>query len=262
MPELVEVERYRTVAEQAVGWRVVGVEAPDPLVVPDGARVGVALRGRTLEAARRRGKLLLLDTSGPTLGIRFGMTGTLLLDGSPALDRLLYAPGARDDRWVRFRLHLGRGRRARTMALCDPRRLGRVVLEPDEGALGPDAASVTPGALAAALGSGGRSPSTLKARLLDQHRLAGIGNLIADEVLWRAGLDPRRPAAELAPAEVRRLQRHLRSTIEDLSRRGGSHTGELMAERRLGGRCPRDGAALQHATVGGRTTWWCPAHQR
>ena len=265
MPELVEVERYRVLAAQVAGWRVAAVEAPDPLVAPDGARLGAALTGRTAVGARRRGKLLLLDTSGQTLGIRFGMTGTLLLDGRSAVDGLLHAPAPRDDRWVRFRMRLVRGGRARVLALSDPRRLVRVVLDPDEAALGPDAAAVRPAELAAALGRGrpgDLAGPALKARLLDQHRLAGVGNLIADEVLWRAGLDPARPASGLSPAEVRRLHRHLRATIVDLSRWGGSHTGELMAERRPGGRCPRDGSALRRGTVAGRTTWWCPAHQR
>lgn len=263
MPELVEVERYRLLAAAALGWRVAAVEAADPLVAPDGSRLEAALHGRTLVAARRRGKLLLLDTTGPTLGLRFGMTGTLLLDGLPGVDALLYAPATVDDRWMRFRLHLARGRKARVLGLSDPRRLGRVLLDPDETVLGPDAAGVGLPELAAALSArdtGGGPP--LKARLLDQHRLAGVGNLIADEVLWRAGLDPRRPASGLDRAEVRRLHRHLRSTIDELARRGGSHTGDLMAQRRPGGRCPRDGSPLERATVGGRTTWWCPVHQR
>lgn len=279
MPELIEVERYRLLASKAVGWRVASIEAPDPIVAPEGAgsagggrggggQLGNALVGQRVAAARRRGKLLLVDTDvgGPTLGIRFGMTGTLLLDGVPALDDLRYAPPpSDDDRWVRFRMRLERGRRSSVLALCDPRRLGRVLLDPDEEALGPDAASIGPAALAVALGTGASTPGSaapLKARLLDQRRVAGVGNLIADETLWRAGLDPRRPASRLAPAEVRRLHRHLRATIEDLTRRGGSHTGDLMAERRPGGRCPRDAAPLQRAAVGGRTTWWCPAHQR
>lgn len=262
MPELVEVERYRVLAAEAVGWRVAAMDAPDPLVAPQGSLLDAALRGRRLSGARRRGKLLLLDTDGgPTLGIRFGMTGTLLLDGSPGLERLLYAPAASADRWVRFTVRVRRGRRERVLALSDPRRLGRVLLDPDESALGPDAAGVTLAELQAALGSSLGGPP-LKARLLDQRRLAGVGNLIADEVLWRASLDPRRPASTLEPSEARRLHRHLRATIADLSARGGSHMGDLMVERRPGGRCPRDGAPLLRATVGGRTTWWCPGHQR
>jgi formamidopyrimidine-DNA glycosylase len=98
--------------------------------------------------------------------------------------------------------------------------------------------------------------------LLDQARLAGVGNLIADETLWRAGLSPERPAGSLTPPELRKLHRHLRATIDAFVEGGGSHLGELMAERRRGGHCPKDGTPLARTTVGTRTTFWCPAHQR
>jgi formamidopyrimidine-DNA glycosylase len=103
---------------------------------------------------------------------------------------------------------------------------------------------------------------SLKARLLDQRRLAGLGNLLVDEILWSAGLDPARPASTVTAAELRRLHRHLRDTLETLMARGGSHTGDLQAQRRVGGRCPRDGAFLQRRVVAGRTTFSCPVHQR
>lgn len=132
------------------------------------------------------------------------------------------------------------------------------MLDPDESRLGVDAAAVTLAGLRRALAGSG---APLKARLLDQSRLAGVGNLIADEVLFRAGLDPTRPAGMLAPAETRRLHRHLRGTIEELIQAGGSHTGTLVPMRASGGVCPRDGTPLQRRTVGGRTTWSCPGHQ-
>ena len=97
---------------------------------------------------------------------------------------------------------------------------------------------------------------------MDQRRLAGVGNLAADEALWRAGLDPRREAGSLDANELRRLHRHLRKTMEDLLNRGGSHTGDLMPERASEGVCPKDGKPLVRDTVGGRTTWFCPHHQR
>ena len=132
-------------------------------------------------------------------------------------------------------------------------------LGPPEDRLGPDALTITAADLAAALD---RSSAPLKARLLDQGRLAGVGNLAADEVLWRAGLDPGRPAGTLRPVEIRALHEQLVATLSDLIAHGGSHTGELMAERRPGGACPKDGSPLVRRTVGGRTTWSCPRHQR
>jgi formamidopyrimidine-DNA glycosylase len=100
----------------------------------------------------------------------------------------------------------------------------------------------------------------LKARLMDQERVAGVGNLLADEILWRAGLAPGR-RTPLTDDELRTLHRELRATLRQLGRRGGSHLGELMEERIASGRCPRDGSELVRETVGGRTTYWCPAHQ-
>jgi formamidopyrimidine-DNA glycosylase len=87
-----------------------------------------------------------------------------------------------------------------------------------------------------------------------------VGNLLADEILWQAGLDPAR-RTPLGDEEMRTLHRALRGTLRKLDRRGGSHMGELMEAREPGGHCPRDGTALQHATVGGRSTYWCPVHQ-
>ncbi len=262
MPELPEVEAYRRLAAASAGRRIDSVSAPDPWFLKDGTTadgLDDALAGGVVAAARRHGKLLLLDVDGPTgpsvLGIRFGMTGTLLLDGEAGVDSLLYTPPTWEARWERFALAFAGGG---SLVVHDPRRLGGVTLAPDLSALGPDAAGVTAAQLRAALAG---SAAPLKARLLDQRRLAGVGNLWADELLWRAGLDPRRPAGSLSAPEIRRLHRHLGSTLAYLSARGGSHTGDLMDERGPGGRCPRDGTLLRRDTVGGRTTWWCPTHQ-
>jgi formamidopyrimidine-DNA glycosylase len=259
VPELPEVELYSRLARGALGRTVTSVSAPDPWFIKggaDGPTLGAALVGRRLTAAHRIGKLMLVDVDGgPTLGIRFGMTGTLVVDGREGIDRLAYAPRRNDPKWERFSLGFDDGG---SLVVRDPRRLGGVMLDPDLSGLGPDAASVSASALADAL-RGSKAP--LKARLLDQSRVAGIGNLMADEMLWRSGLSPLRPAGSLSTTEVRRLKRHLDRTIDDLLERGGSHRGDLMEERRPDGRCPRDGSELTRSTVGGRTSWWCPHHQ-
>ena len=146
-----------------------------------------------------------------------------------------------------------------SLAINDPRRLGGVELEPAVDALGPDAMSLTVGQLRAALAG---SAAPLKARLMDQARVAGLGNLLTDEILWRAGLDPARAASSLSPAELRRLRRHLLVTLRELDERGGSHMGDLQIMRSREGVCPRDGAGLSRRTIGGRTTYSCPVHQR
>ena len=104
MPEILEVEPYRALAEQALERRIARVWMVDARYGRGGttpAWSGPALDGR-IHRARRRGKLLLLDTDGgPTLGVRFGMTGGLVVDDVEALDRLLYGPGVFSDKWVR-----------------------------------------------------------------------------------------------------------------------------------------------------------------
>ena len=259
MPELVEVERYRTLAERALGREVASVGSPDEWFLKGGTSASVltsVVVGQRFSGARRIGKLLLLDVeAGPVVGVRFGMTGSLLVDGDDTVGRLLYSSTRYDPAWDRWWVTFTDGGR---MVVHDPRRLGGVTLDPDISHLGPDAAGLGAAGLGRALAG---STAPLKARLLDQSRVAGIGNLIADEVLWRAGLSPLRPAESLSPVDVRRLHRHLVRTLADLTERGGSHLGDLMDERHTGGLCPKDGCPLERSTVGGRTSWWCPAHQ-
>jgi formamidopyrimidine-DNA glycosylase len=264
VPEILEVELYRASAEQALGRPITRAWMVDSRYGRGGTtppRLRSALVGRSFSAARRRGKLLLLDTDeGPTLGLRFGMTGGLVVDGHEALDRLQYGPGVFNDKWVRARITFEDGGQ---LLLHDPRRFGSLELASDETRLGPDALTVSFPELRSALTLRPGRPGTaapLKARLMDQERLAGVGNLLADEILWRAGLAPGR-RTPLTDAELRELHKQLRATLRQLGRRGGSHMGELMEERRDGARCPRDGTGLLRETVGGLTTYWCPAHQ-
>lgn len=264
MPELPEVESARAVIERsALRRQIVAVDDRDDYVCRPHApgQIAAALRGATLDAVHRQGKSMWCDTSaGPTLGIHLGMSGKIVIstpdgaeiDGGDYWDRGR-APG--DLRWSRFGLTFADGSQ---MRLIDPRRLGRVRLDPPLEALGPDAETITPDELAAALH---RGRIAVKARLLDQHALAGIGNLLADEVLWRAGIAPTRPVEEVSGRERATLLRSLRAAIAAAIRDGGVHTLTLVPHRRPGGHCPRDGAPLSRATVGGRTTWWCPQHQ-
>ncbi|MDP1820156.1 MAG: DNA-formamidopyrimidine glycosylase family protein [Acidimicrobiales bacterium] len=259
MPEMIEVEQYRRTADAIVGRKIAAVHAPDDWYLKRGttaAALEAALLGTAVAATRRIGKLLLLDTPRAVLGLHFGMTGRLVVDGIASIDRLEYSSHRYDEAWVRFALGFARGGR---LEIVDPRRLGGVELDPVEDRLGIDALSVKPAQLRDALAA---SRAPLKAWLLTQDRIAGIGNLLADEMLWRAGIDPLRPACSLEAAEVRRLHHHLQATIGTLSERGGSHTGDLHEARVRGASCPRDGAPLLRRTIGGRTTYSCPRHQR
>lgn len=263
MPEILEVELYRRAAEAALGREIAGVDVP----VPAFARNTTAeelrrqLVGERFCAARRHGKLLLLDTvdpteAGPTLGVRFGMTGRLIVDDHAVIERLEYSSGRNDAVWDRLVVTFADGG---AMRVRDQRRLGSVELDPDESALGVDAFAVTGKELGRILSTSSRP---VKAVLMDQSRLAGLGNLLTDEILWRASIDPRQPVDTLDADDRRRLHRRIRSTLHDLLAKGGSHMGHLQDQRHPGGRCPRDGAELRRYTVGGRTSYACVEHQR
>ena len=259
MPELLEVETYRRAAEAVVGRRVKAVHAPDEWYAKGAtttAELIAVLPGHLVTTARRIGKLLLLDTDGPVLGLRFGMTGRLLVDGGAPIETLEYSSDRNDPAWDRFAMTFRGGG---GLVVRDPRRLGGVEIDPDESRLGPDATAITLAPFRDVIRS---SSTAVKARMMDQSRLAGMGNLLTDETLWRAGLAPDRASRSLDEREVARLHRAMRRTIEVLGRRGGSHTGDLQPERVRGGRCPKDGEELRREDVGGRTTYWCPAHQR
>jgi formamidopyrimidine-DNA glycosylase len=260
MPEGVEIELYRRAAVSVVGRTIETVHADDAFFVKGGASPAdlcTALEGRSVTGIGRIGKLLLLnlDEQPAALGLRFGMTGRLVVDGRAAIETLEYSSSRDDSAWDRFAVDFGGGG---TLRINDPRRLGGVELAPDLDRLGVDLFSATPARLRKALGS---STVAIKARLIDQKHLAGVGNLIADETLWKAGLDPARQAGSLNPTELNRLSATLRRTATSMLVAGGSHTGGLQSARVRGGRCPRDGAALLRRTIGGRTSYSCPVHQ-
>jgi formamidopyrimidine-DNA glycosylase len=233
--------------EKVLGREIVAVDDRDAYVSRPHApgEIATALTGRRLTAAHRRGKFLWAETDddGPELGLHLGMSGQIVLDAAPVP-------------WDRFALEFADGTR---MALRDKRRLGRAVIEPDFTHVGPDAAEVSRADFRARVGRGN---APIKARLLDQKAIAGVGNLLADEILWQARLSPRRLTGSLGEEELDGLRRALRAAVRSAIRKGGAHTGALIAHRERGGHCPRCGAELCRATVGGRTTYWCPVEQR
>jgi formamidopyrimidine-DNA glycosylase len=270
MPELPEVESARVVIEGlALGRRIVDVDDTDVYVCRPHrpGEIRAALMGRTLTAVHRRGKSMWCETSGvgrsrvpgPILGFHLGMSGRVVFaDGNTEVDGGDYwergrTPG--DHRFTRFGLTFAGGQ---FMLLVDPRRLGRVRLDPPVEALGPDARRITPAQFRAALA---RGTAPVKARLLDQEALAGVGNLLADQALWQARIGPARPVGELSRAEVDRLGRAVRAAIESAIAGGGVHTLPIVPARMADAPCPRCGAPMRRGTVGGRTTWWCSREQ-
>ena len=271
MPELPEVETARRlIADRALGRRIVGVDDADSFVCRPHSpgQLRDALAGRMLTAARRRGKTMWCETSGtgrsagpgPDLGIHLGMGGRIVVvsgtgqaaeGGEPR--RRAAQPGQAE--WNRFTLEFADGGR---LVLFDQRRLGRVRLNPDVEALGPDAEEVTAGEFRDLIMKG---TVAVKARLLDQSKIAGVGNLLADEALWHARVSPARRVDRLRPGDADRLYLALQSALRSAAAKGGVHTGDVIAARRPGGTCPRCGAEMRHGAVGGRSTWWCSREQ-
>ena len=282
MPELPEVESARAAIERAaLGRRIADVDDTDSYECRPHApgEIREALVGRRLVSAHRQGKFMWCETSGvgrsrtagPELAIHLGMSGRIVITGP---DGPAGRPGSetqggdylgtadpkgvlhpRNPAWNRFTLTFADGGQLR---LFDKRRLGRVRLDPDRSALGPDAQEIT---LAQFRDRLGRGSSAVKARLLDQSVVAGVGNLLADETLWQARISPRRPADELDDDELARLRRALRRATRAAVTHGGVHTGAFIPHRTRAGHCPRCGAEVQRDTVGSRTTFWCPVEQ-
>lgn len=259
MPELPEVEHIVRYLRPRLATRTITGAAPS---FP-------GLRGRTIEAVRRRAKLVLVDLDdGSTLAIHLKLTGKLWVRAEPG-------PKAR----LALRLDDGQA-----LVLEDARRLGWVrrldalgldrLLAP----LGPE--PLEPGFDLAALRARlARRRGRLKPLLLDPTFVAGVGNIYADEVLFAARLHPRRTSASLAPADVARLHRALVSTLRraldartdevpDQERVGAGGRGAaerisgLKVFQRAGRPCPRCKTTITRSVVQGRGTYTCPACQR
>jgi formamidopyrimidine-DNA glycosylase len=273
VPELPEVETVRRRLEPAlVGRRFEHVEIDDPRLTrpEDPAEVAAELTGERVEALERRGKYLVVRfESGRVLLIHLRMTGTLLYA----------APGKPTD--VPHRRAVVNLDDGSDVVYRDVRRFGTwLLVEPDTldsylaQRLGgePLGRTFTTRSLAASLANR-RAP--VKAALLDQRTLAGLGNIYVDEALWRARIHPLRPARELDADEVRALREGIKRALEAGIRRqgatlrdyrqpdgsAGSMQNEFKVYGRLGEPCDRCGTPIEKTRVAGRGTWYCPACQ-
>ena len=267
MPELPEVETIRSQLEpRLVGRKLELVSILDPrLTRPlDPREVAAELEGGRVAAVERRGKYLVLRlNTGAALLVHLRMTGSFGFEATSHERAVLELEGG--DRLVYRDV-----RRFGTWLVVDG-----VELEPYLGAKnGPEplSARFTSAWLAEQLS---RRRAALKTVLLDQRVVSGLGNIYADEALWRARLSPLRPANEIEPEEVPRLQRAIRVALrKGIERQGASlrdyakpdgAAGEMQEEFRVYGRegepCPRCGTPIAKARVGGRGTWFCPRCQ-
>lgn len=259
------------IEQHALGLVITGVDDNDTYVCRPHApgEIRSALLGCRLTAANRTGKSMWCETaapsrspdSGPVLGLHLGMAGRIVfgngnreeVDGGDYWER---GRAQGDHRFARFSLAFDDGA---YLMLVDPRRLSRVRLDPPVEKLGPDAASATPAQFRAVMS---RGTAPVKARLLDQEAIAGVGNLLADQALWLAKINPARPVHDLSRAAVDRLGKAVHASIASAIAGGGVHTLSMVESRTTGGVCPRCGTPMKRGTVGGRTTWWCPREQR
>jgi len=265
VPELPEVEAARVLLHGVRRRRrIAAVETvPDPIVYAGVTprRLAAALKGRRVLRVGRKGKHLWLELDRrPWPVFHFGMTGRFKI----------YKSEAQRPRFLKLEMQLSTGRR---VAFADARRFGRIRLqqhpekEPPISALGFDALlEVPPPAELAKILARRKAP--IKAVLLDQGVFAGVGNWVADEILFQAGISPHRPAASLTTTEVRRLRSRLVAIVSHAVKVGAKKSRfpkTWLFHRRWG----RDASAvtskaerIRHETIGGRTAAWVPARQR
>jgi len=274
VPELPEVETVRRRLEPVlVGRRFERVEIDDPRLTrpEDPSEVAAELTGERVVAVGRRGKYLVVRfESGRVLLIHLRMTGTLLHA----------VPGSSVEvPYKRAVVNLDDGsdvvyrdvRRFGTWLLIEPEGLDPYLAERLGGE--PLGRAFTSKSLASRLAN---RKAPVKAALLDQRTLAGLGNIYVDEALWRACIHPLRPARELEAAEVRALREGIKraldagikrqgATLRDYRQpdgRAGSMQKEFKVYGRLGEPCDRCGTPIEKTRVAGRGTWYCPTCQR
>ncbi len=269
MPELPEVEALRRylVRERVTGLRISRVEARWPNIerTEDGLGGLSGLAGRRIDSVDRHGKQLLVQLDKGVLGLHMGMTGNLAV-------RRSHAPALKYAHTV---FHLSDGRR---IELDDPRRWASVVLVDRAsdltGGLGPDA--LDPAFDAAEFVRRVKPKrSAIKAVLLDQHILAGVGNIYADEALFRARISPLRPASRKGVDRLSALHAAIRITLTQSIEFIESHLLEdgrphivdaydarMQLPRKAGAPCPECKSPLATATVGGRSSYYCRSCQR
>lgn len=272
MPELPEVETVRRqLAPHVEGREVTAVRIDDArwTAPQDAAVVEEQLVGRRIDALRRRGKHLIAELDdGQRLLMHLRMTGIILWDAPP------------DAPYERVRIWLDD---EHSIAFCDPRRFGTGALLPSAEAtdayldarLGPeplDPGAFTDRVLRDALRD---RDAPVKAVLLDQKRIAGIGNIYADEALFRAGIHPARPARQVKPTQIGPLREGIvealqlgidsgGASIDDfrhLDGAVGSFQHEFLVHRREGLECPDCGGTIEKLVVAGRGTYVCEVCQ-
>src|SRR5947207_12868884 len=260
MPELPDVETFKRYLDAtSLHQRIIRVDVRSAYVLKgiSARELARRLKGRRFESSCRHGKHLFVRADGDLwLRLHFGMTGSLRYfkqeEQAPSHTRVLFAFA-----------------NAHCLAFEDQRKFGEVGLLKDvdeflkKRALGPDAFDIS---LPQFKEIFGKHRAAVKTILLNQKLIAGIGNIYADEILFRARMHPATEAARLRDKDLRRLFRTTRYVLEraialktDFNRLPKSW---LLPHRGKRGRCPRCRRGLRSATTGGRTAWFCPHCQK
>jgi formamidopyrimidine-DNA glycosylase len=263
MPELAEVEYYRRVWDPGLGGKITRVHLHSEKRVFRGMELSLfaSLKGQKLVSSEAAGKQMLFRFSNDLwLGIHLGMTGKL------SLAEANHIPAKHD--------HLVLFQKQRALVFNDARQFGRVLIHrskevpPWWSQIGPAVTSkhFTAATMQEFLSRHGRLP--IKGALLHQKGFPGIGNWMADEILWRAGISPKRPAGNLRTAELQRLWKEVRFVARVALEKIGPAFGDppkgwlFHARWSAKGACPKHRSALRRETIGGRTTAWCPKCQK
>ncbi|HUE02124.1 MAG TPA: bifunctional DNA-formamidopyrimidine glycosylase/DNA-(apurinic or apyrimidinic site) lyase [Bryobacteraceae bacterium] len=262
MPELPEVETVVRSIARIAGRRIVSAEFSCPRILRgDAEQMSAALAGRRIRAIRRRGKFIVIELdAGHCLVIHLGMTGKLLLGGTPG-------------RHTHAIVNLDRG----VLRYEDQRQFGRIEVTHGLPArvekLGPEPLEITLAEFAARLKS---RKARIKSVLLDQHFVRGVGNIYADEALFRAGIHPLAIGARLRPERVKRLHAAIVEVLTQAIAKGGSSISDYVdadgrkgffqfehrVYQRTGEPCVVCGAAIRRTLVAQRGTHYCPRCQR
>lgn len=280
MPELPEVETVRRLLERTLGGQVIArCDAEGDEIVfgrQTPAEVREAITGKTVLSAGRKGKLFWLQLDGVALMMHLGMSGWVRALDSDLNTRLLsHGSASLDDesgrpRFLKLMLTADNGTR---IAFTDGRRLARIWLgevgsmDSKVQELGPDAYNDLPDAAAFTALYGRRKPA-IKTLLLDQSILSGIGNWVADEVLFHARIDPRRQGLDLGELEFERLRASIEYVLQTAVSLSADHLrypADWLFVHRWGGSKGSDrigGHAIVREPIGGRTTAWVPSLQQ
>lgn len=260
MPELPDVEAFRRdFAARGLGTGIenVRLEEPGYLRGASLAQLRAALEKDRFAQVTRHGKILFAETErGPVLVMHFGMTGAIQF----------LEPGEAQPQGTCLWLGFADGR---GLAVLTQRKLGWLELTDDqegylrENGVAPDALTLSQQAFAERIGAGrGR----LKSALMNQSKIAGIGNVYSDEILFRAGLSPRSKRQDLSQEQLQALYQAMRSVLEEASEilsSGAELPGDWLAQHREeGAPCPRCGTPLRREKIGGRSAYFCPRCQK